>query len=134
LDGGDDARIEGLVPVAAQRADGPGGQCAQQGLLDLRRGVADLVQVQGAAGRCQESAFAVRFGLGEGSLDVSEEGVHEQVFIQCPAIYGDEGPRCTRTGPMDGLCRKLLARARFADEQDVGRNLRRLADHGREVS
>ncbi|KAF5031361.1 hypothetical protein DSECCO2_628530 [anaerobic digester metagenome] len=132
--GGYDPGVERLVLVAAQGSDGPRGQGAQQRLLDFGRGVADFVQVEGAARCGEEGALAVALGLREGPFDVAEQGVHEQILIQRPAIDRNERPRSPDAGPVDRFGRQFLAGAGFADDKHVGHDLGGLLNHGVQVA
>ena len=109
--------------VRAQGTDTPGGKGAQQGLLDLGRGVAHLVQHQGAAFGGQKSPLARLFGFGERALDVSEQGIHEQGLVQRAAVDGDKRPVGTVAQAVDGFGDQLLAGARLAHDQHVRQNL-----------
>ena len=137
---GDNTGIKGHVLVAAQGADAAGGERPQQGLLHLGRGIAHFIQHESAAAGGQKCALAALFGFGEGSLGMPEERIHEQAFVQCAAVDGDEWPGVPGAQAVDGGGDKLFARARFAHHQHVGRDLGGLAHlfvegpHGRGIA
>ena len=117
---GNDAGIEGHFLVAAQGTHGPRGKGAQQGLLDLGRGVAHFIQHERAALGCEKGPLARLAGFGEGPLDVSEQGVHEQVFVERAAVNGNERTVAAGAGFMNGARNQFLAGAGFADDENVG--------------
>lgn len=137
---GDNTGIKGHVLVAAQGADAAGGERPQQGLLHLGRGIAHFIQHESAAAGGQKCALAALFGFGEGSLGMPEERIHEQAFVQCAAVDGNEWPSVPGAQAVDGGGDKLFARARFAHHQHVGRDLGGLAHlfvegpHGRGIA
>ena len=126
--GGDDPGVEGHVVVRAQGADAPGGEGAEQGLLHFGRGVAHLVQHQGAALGGQKSPLARLLGFGERALDVPEQGVHEQGLVQRAAVDGDERPVGAVAQAVNGFGNQFLAGARLAHDEHVGQNLGGLLD------
>ncbi len=112
-----DVHIQFLI--TAQRLNLAHGDGPQQGLLDLGRGGLNLVQKQDSAVGLQKSPFAVGLSVRIGPLDMTEQGVQEEAFIQLAAIDRDERSLGTSGNPVNGLGCQLLARPGFTDDQDV---------------
>ena len=95
----------------------------QQLGLHLERHVADLVQEERAAIGRHEMTIAVRHRSRERALLVPEELALEQVGGHGGAVLGQEALRSTRGLFVQGARHELLARARFAVDEDghVGR-------------
>ena len=123
-----DAGVELDELVAAKGRNGAVGEGAEQGLLDAQGGCAYLVEHEGAAFGCQKGPLAGLLGLGEGPLDVAEERVHEQAFVQGAAVDGDEGAVLEPRLLVDGPAHQLLAGAGLAHDEHVLGDLGGLGD------
>src|SRR5262249_12759087 len=112
--------------VAADAADRPLLQGAQE--LGLKRGreLADLVEEAGAAGRGLEQAAARRERAGERAALVAEQLRLEQRLGQRGVVDDHEGPRGPRAGAVNRARDQLLAGPGLALDQD-GRVERRHA-------
>jgi hypothetical protein len=86
--------------------------------LEGGRGLADLVQEQGAAVGLLEQADAVLEGAGEGAPLVAEQFRLQQVVRQGAAVLHHEGLVGAAAGVVDGPGQEFLAGAGFAGEQD----------------
>ena len=85
-----DARVEGHLGVAADRAHRALLQRAQQLGLELQRQLADLVEEERAALGLAEQAGARGLRVGERAADVAEELAVEEVLGQRGAVDRDE--------------------------------------------
>ena len=115
--GADQADVDRYLLRAADRANTPFLDRAQQ--LDLHRlwQVGDLVEKQGAALGALKQPFLVLCGAGEAALDVTEQLAFDQVGRDRAAVDGDERRGGARAVGMDQVRGEFLAGAGFpADE------------------
>ena len=123
--GGDDAHIDALHPVAAQRLHLLFLQHAQQLGLQGQRHVADLVEQQGAAiGPLELAIAALALGPGVGACRHAEKLGLEQGVGHRRDVHADEGFGRARAGGMDAMREQFLAGAGFAQQQHGAVGLR----------
>ena len=119
----DDAHVDLLGALAADRRDLVALQHAQQLGLQVERHVADLVEEERAARRLAEASRARIDGAGEGALLVAEEFALEQLARDRRRVHRDEGARRARRRLVDRARHQFLAGAALAGDQhrDVAR-------------
>src|SRR5262245_61340356 len=106
---GDDARLKGKRLRRAERPDFPLLDRPQQLHLELRRGIADLVEEERAPLSRDEEPLLVAVCACERAALVAEELALNQVFGQCPAVHGLEGLGLAFAGIMNCPGYKLLS-------------------------
>ena len=118
----DQPHVDLANPVLADPADLPFLQDPQQFHLGGRRGLANLVQEQGAFVGGLEQSLPVGHRVGERPLFVPEQFAFLQVFGDRPAVDHHERLIASRTVVVDGARHQFLAGACRAAEQhgDVG--------------
>ena len=115
---GDDANVDALHRVAADRFDLLLLQHAQQLGLQGERHVADLVEEQRAAvGEPELAVAAAPLGAGIGAGGDAEELGFEQRVGNGGDVDADERPRRARAGGMDAVRQQLLAGTGLAEQQ-----------------
>ncbi len=95
-----------------------GFQCSEQGQLDGKGGVADLVKEQRAALRGNESPDPVGVRTGESALLVTEELAGDEILGDGRAMNGKERSGVSRRGLVDDFGEMLLAGTRLAQQED----------------
>src|SRR6266542_150527 len=101
---------------------------AQQLRLQHHRHLGDLIQEERARVGQLEAAFAFGYRAGEGAALVAEELRFHQRFWNSRAVDRYEGARDAGTELMNGVRYDLLARARFAGDQNGDRRTGYLLD------
>src|SRR4051794_14625108 len=126
---GDDADVDRLFGPAAEAAELPLLQHAQQLHLRRRRHLADLVQEQRPAIGELEAALAAIGGAGERALFVAEDLALEQGLRNRGAVDRDEREAGARAELMNRLRDELLAGTRLTGDEHRCTRRRRLLDH-----
>ena len=116
--GGDDAHVDRVGAVAADRADFAGGEHAVEHFLGLRRQRADLVEQQGAAVGLDDPADLGGEGAREGAFLMAEQLAVDDVGGDRLAIDGDQRAAGAQAGGVDRAGEGFLAGAGLADDQD----------------
>ena len=127
--GGEDAHVDAHRRLAADALQFLLLQHPQQLDLHRRRGLADLVEEEGAAVGLDELALAAAVGAGEGPLLVTEELRLEQGLGQGGAVDLDEGLVASRAVAVQGLGDQLLAGARLPGDEHRRLGGGDVADH-----
>ena len=118
--GGDDAHVDRHLAVAADRANAPLLQRAQELRAAGWRHVADLVEEQRAAVGLHEQPGARRLGVGERAPGVAEQLALEQRLGHGRAVDGDERARAPASGVVQRARHQLLAGAALAGDEHRG--------------
>ena len=114
----DDARVEGLLLVAADRPHRSLLESAQQLGLHACRHLADLVEQDRSARGPDEETLARGARVGECAAHVAEELTLEQRLGHRRAVEGHERPLPPRAPRVKGLRDELLARAALAGHEN----------------
>jgi len=116
--GGDKLDIDGPAGGAADGADRPVVQQAEQDALQLHRHVADFIQEQGAAVRLVDQTFGAAAPCsGEGALGVAEQFGFDQGVGEGGTVHGDEGAGAATDG-VGVAGHQFLAGSGGASDQD----------------
>ena len=116
--GGDDAHVDALGPLGAERLELALLQHAQQLRLQRRAHRPDLVEEDRAAVGQRELALLGRGRAGERAADVAEQLRLEQRLGNRRAVDLDERHVALRAAVVDGARDQLLARAGLAGDED----------------
>ena len=111
------AHIHGNDLVPAKAFNFARLQYAQQFGLQFQRDVANFVQHQGTAVGQFKASLALRAGTGKGPFFVPEKFAFHKPRRHCGAVHLDHAPGFARAAVVDGLGKKLLACAGFAQQQ-----------------
>ncbi len=130
---GEDADIERLRLIAADRQHLIVFQNAQQLDLHRQRDVGQLIEEDRAAvGQGQQARPCLR-GAGERPARVAEQLALDEVGVEGGHMHRQEGPIAPGTVAMNGAGDEFLARAAFSRDEDAGiarRHQRDALEHG----
>ena len=115
--GDDDAHVHADRLLAADPLQFVLLEHAQQLGLHGRRGLADLVEEQGAAVGLDEAALAAAVGAGEGAPLVAEQLGFEQGFGERGTVHLDKRPAAPQTLVVQGRGHQFLAGAGLAVDE-----------------
>ena len=134
--GGDDPEGH-LADLAAYHLDLALLQRPQELRLQRRRGIADLVEKQRAAGRAFEVAALVPLGTGKGAPAGPEQLRRGELRRDRRHVDTDQRAGAAPAGPVEGAGHQLLAGARGAAEKHVAiarRDAQQLPAQGAQVA